>query len=95
VAARVAVQRPELGVHAAQMTMEDEVGTLRRKGYRAICVAGCDPVTGTLPHWRRADDTVDTISAEVLGRAVDFVVGMLAELDRKPFAAEEEACAPS
>jgi len=92
-AASVAVHRPELGVRAAQMTMEDEVGTLRRRGYRAICIAGRDPATGTLPHWHRADDTVDTISAEVLDRAAGFVMGLLDELDSKAFAAEGEACA--
>jgi len=80
-AERVAARQPELGVHAAQMTMEDEVGTLRRRGYRALCVAGRDPATGTLPHWHRADDTVDTILLEVLERAVDFVMALLEELD--------------
>ncbi len=76
-----AARLPELGVHAAQMTMEDEVGTLRRRGYCAICIAGRDPVTGTLPHWHRADDTVDTVSVEVLGRAASFVMALLEELD--------------
>ena len=82
-AARVAARHPELGVRAAQMTMEDEVGTLRRRGYRAICVAGRDPATGTLPHWHRADDTVDTVSAQVLERAADFVMALLEELDSR------------
>jgi hypothetical protein len=92
-AASVAIRRPELGVRAAQMTMQDEVGTLRRNGYRAICIAGRDPATGTLPHWHRADDTVDTISAQVLDRAAHFVMGLLDELDSKVLTAEEEACA--
>lgn len=77
----VAARHTELGVHAAQMTMEDEVGTLRRRGYRALCVAGRDPATGTLPHWHRADDTVDTISVEMLERAASFVMALLEELD--------------
>ncbi len=77
----VAARHPELGVHAAQMTMEDEVGTLRRRGYRAICIAGRDPATGALPHWHRADDTVDTISVEMLERAASFVMALLEELD--------------
>lgn len=80
-AERIAARHPELGVHAAQMTMEDEVGTLRRRGYRALCIAGRDPATGTLPHWHRADDTVDTISAQVLERAANFVMALLEELD--------------
>ena len=79
----VAARRPEFGVSAAQMTMEDEVGTLRRAGYRAICVAGRDPSTGSLPHWHRPDDTVDTVSPEVLERAVGFVMALLQELDNR------------
>ena len=86
-AEHVAARRPALGVHAAQMTMEDEVGTLRRRGYRAICVAGRDPATGTLPHWHRADDTADTVSAEALERAAGFVMALLEELDGQAFTA--------
>jgi hypothetical protein len=77
----VAARLPELGACAAQMTGEDETGTLRRTGYRAICVAGRDPVTGTLPHWHRADDTADTISPEFMERAARFVMALLRELD--------------
>jgi hypothetical protein len=80
-AAGVAAQRPELGVQAAQMTGEDEVGTLRRSGYRAICIAGRDPLSQTLPHWHRADDTVETISREFMERAVDYVLALLMALD--------------
>jgi len=92
-AASVAIRRPELRVRAAEMTGEDEVGTLRRSGYRAICIAGRDPEAGTLPHWHRADDTVDTVSGEVLERAANFVMALLEELDGKALTAEEEACA--
>jgi hypothetical protein len=81
-AAEVAARRPELGAHPAQMNVEDEVGTLRRKGYRAICIAGRDPATGTLPHWHRPDDTADTVSAEFMGRAVDLILEFLKGLDR-------------
>jgi hypothetical protein len=63
------------------MKGEDEVGTLRRKGYRAICIAGRDPETGTLPHWHRPDDTADTVSAEFMGRAADYVLEFLKGLD--------------
>jgi Peptidase family M28 len=80
-AAGVAARRPELGAHPAQMKGEDEVGTLRRKGYRAICIAGRDPETGTLPHWHRPDDTADTVSAEFMGRAADYVLEFLKGLD--------------
>lgn len=81
IARDVAAQHPELGARGAQMTGEDEVGTLRRKGYRAICIAGRDPLTGVLPHWHRADDTADTVAPEFMGRAADYVMAMLRVLD--------------
>jgi hypothetical protein len=80
-AERVAVKNPELGVRAAQMIMEDEVGTLRRRGYKALCIAGLDPSTGSLPRWHRIDDTVDSVSTEVLVKAADFVEALLRDLD--------------
>jgi hypothetical protein len=82
-AEKVAKDHPGLGVGPASMTMEDEVGTLRRKGYRAICIAGRDPATGTLPHWHRPDDTIETLRSEVLERAVDFVTALLQGLDQE------------
>jgi len=80
-AEKVADRRPDLNVRAAQMAVEDEVRTLRGSGYRAICIAGRDPETGTLPHWHRPDDTPDTVSAETMERAASFVQAMLHELD--------------
>jgi hypothetical protein len=80
-AAGIASQRPELDVREAQMMMEDEVGTLRRKGYRAICIAGRDPETGTLPHWHRSDDTVVTVSDEFMARAANLAMALLEGLD--------------
>ncbi len=82
-AGRVAVRRPDLGVGAAQMTIEDEVRTLRNRGLRALCIAGRDPATGTLPHWHRPDDTAETVSPEAMQRAADFVMAVLRELDRE------------
>jgi hypothetical protein len=83
-AANVAARLPELRARAAQMTMEDEVGTLRRAGYRAICIAGFDPTTGTLPRWHRPDDTVDTISILFMERAACFLMALLKQLDENP-----------
>jgi hypothetical protein len=80
-AERAASRRPELSARAAQMIMEDEVGTLRRAGYRAICVAGRDPVTGTLPRWHRVDDIAETVSAAFMAGAAEFVLALLKELD--------------
>jgi len=80
-AEKVADRQPDLDVHAAQMTVEDEVRALRGGGYRAICIAGRDPGTGSLPHWHRADDTEDTVSAQTLEQAAGFVMAMVKALD--------------
>jgi len=78
---RVAAHSTDLNVQEAQMTMEDEIGTLRRRGYKAICIAGMDPDTGSLPRWHRPDDTVDSVSIEIMETAADFVTRMLREID--------------
>ncbi len=86
----VAAERPDLGVRPAQTTWEDEVGTLRRSGYRAICIVGLDPLTGTLPHWHRADDTPETTSGEFMERAAGFLMALLKALDGQVSSAREE-----
>ncbi len=78
----VAARRPDLGVGPAQMTVEDEVRTLRNRGYRALCIAGRDPMTGALPRWHRPDDTAEAVSPQALGRAADFLMALLCELDK-------------
>jgi hypothetical protein len=80
-AARAAARRPELGARPAEMTLEDEVTTLRRRGYRALCIAGVDPATGSLPHWHRDDDTAGTVSAAFMRRAAAYVHAVLEEID--------------
>jgi hypothetical protein len=80
-AVRASETHPELGARPGAMTVEDEVGTLRRLGYRAICIVGRDPGTGALPRWHRRDDTADTISLEFMERACGFLRAFLAELD--------------
>jgi len=77
----VAAARPDLRAEPWEITEEDEVTTLRRRGYRAICLAGCDPQSRTLPHWHRRDDTADTVSAEFLERATGLVRAVLDALD--------------
>jgi hypothetical protein len=94
-AAEVAGRRPELGARPAQMVMEDEVGTLRRRGYRALCLAGRDATSGTLPRWHRPDDTAETVSGEFLARATELVLALLTALDGQARnSEEEEGCAP-
>ena len=86
----VAARRPDLRAAPQEMTEEDEVTTLRRRGYRAICLAGCDPLTETLPRWHRSDDTADSVSLEFLQRAAGFVRAVLDELDGADLSREKD-----
>jgi len=101
----VAARRPDLMAEPREMTEEDEVTTLIRRGHRAICLAGCDPLTETLPRWHRSDDTADSVSLEFLQRAAGFVRAVLDELDGAERRADQDGvragirkeltCAPS
>jgi hypothetical protein len=82
-ARRVSANQPQLQIGPGIMNMEDEVGTLRRRNYAAIDIAGRDTITGTLPYWHRPDDTPDKVSTQALERTTDFVIAMLCELDQE------------
>lgn len=88
-AERVATRHPQWAVRPAEMIIEDEVRTLRYGGYRALCIAGMDPRTGTLAHWHRADDMPETVSLAALENAARFVQALLEEMD-SPAAASEQ-----
>jgi hypothetical protein len=81
VAESVASKHPEFAFRPAQMVAEDDVRTLRGRGYRAIGIAGRDPQTGILPRWHRPDDTPDAVSEETMQRAADILCAMLMEMD--------------
>jgi hypothetical protein len=102
--ARAAGRHPELGAGPAELLLEDEVTGLRRLGYRAVCLAGYDPVEGSLPHWHRPDDTPGTVSREFMARAAGFVAAVLDEIDgggrpqaraAAPHVIEEDPCVRS
>jgi len=78
----MAKRRPDLKVKPGVLLVVDEVQTLRRLGYRAICLAGRDPQTDSLPYWHTCEDTLEHVSAAALGRAAEFVWEMLQEIDR-------------
>ncbi|RPH55962.1 MAG: M28 family peptidase, partial [Chloroflexi bacterium] len=78
----VASRRPEFAFRPAQMVAEDDVRTLRGRGYRAIGIAGRDPQTGILPHWHRPDDTPEFVSEETMSRAADILCALLKEIDQ-------------
>ena len=77
----VACKHPELQFLPTQMVMEDDVRSLRGRGYHAIGIAGRDPETGILPHWHRQDDTPDTVSEVTLIRAVDIICALMCEFE--------------
>jgi len=77
----VAAGHPEFEFHPAQMVAEDDVRTLRQRGFRALCVAGRDPQTGILPRWHRPDDTPDAVSETTMLRAADILCALLRALD--------------
>ncbi len=78
---RVAASRPELGFKPARMLGEDDVRTLRGRGYRAICIAGRDPQTGVLPYWHRREDLPETVSEETMERTADILCAILREME--------------
>jgi len=78
----MAKRRPDLKVKPGVLLVVDEVQTLRRLGYRAICLAGRDSQTDSLPRWHTCEDTVEHVSAAALGRAAEFAWEMLQEIDR-------------
>jgi hypothetical protein len=81
-AERVSTARPELEFRPAEMNAEDDVRTLRQRGFHAIGIAGRDPRTGILPHWHRPDDTAETTSPATMGRAAEIVLALLVEWDK-------------
>lgn len=101
---RAAARHPELEAGPAELPLEDEVTGLLRRGYRAVCLAGCDETEASLPHWHRPDDTPDTVSGAFMERAAGLVSAVLEELDaggRRPASScathvhEEVPCARS
>lgn len=73
----VAKNHPEFQFGPARMIAEDDVRTLRVRGYRAIGIAACDPKTGILPHWHRPDDTPETVSEDTMQRAADILCALV------------------
>lgn len=80
IAKGVAAKRAEFDFRAAEMLAEDDVRTLRERGYHAIGIAARDPQTGVLPYWHRPNDTPDKVSGETMERATNIVLAFLDEL---------------
>lgn len=79
-AERAAQRHPELQVGGREMVIVEEVGTLRRRGFRGICLVGVAP-DGWLANWHLYSDTVDNIVPAGVERAARFALAMLETLD--------------
>jgi hypothetical protein len=79
-AERVAQQHPELEATGRPMVMVEEVGSLRGRGYRGLCVAGVGE-DGWLANWHQYSDTVANIDPSGLERAARFTLALIQTLD--------------
>jgi hypothetical protein len=79
-AERTAHKHGELGLHGRDMVIVEEVGTLRQRGYRGICIAGVGP-DGWLENWHLPSDISANIKPGGVERAARFGLAMLRELD--------------
>lgn len=75
-------QYPELRVNGQAMTIVEEVGALRGRGYRGVCLAGVD-AEGWLANWHQRTDTLENINPIGLEKAARFALGMMEVLDER------------
>ncbi len=73
-------QHPEMAVHGREMVIGEEVGALRVRGYRGICLSGFGP-DGWLEHWHQTSDNVENLVPAGLEKAARFAWAMMRELD--------------
>lgn len=71
---------PELRVRGQEMVMVEEVGTLRGRGFRGICLVGVGP-DGWLANWHQYTDIAENIVPEGVERAARFAYCMAQKLD--------------
>jgi hypothetical protein len=81
-ALEVARANPTLNVRGAPMTIVEEVGALRGRGYRALCLAGKSD-DGWLANWHQYSDNIGNVSAAPLERAARFAAAYAEALDQR------------
>jgi hypothetical protein len=82
IAKKVSHNHREWGVRGKKMVMSEEVSTLTHLGYRAICIAGYDPLTHALPKWHQLDDIYENLDPVALLRAKQFTCSLLQTIDQ-------------
>ncbi len=82
-AVETARDNPALGVRGVPMTIFEEVGALRARGFRGLCLVGVGS-DGWLVNWHRHSDNIEHIDPRALERTARFAWAMLRKLDSKP-----------
>lgn len=78
--AELAREKPEFGVTGKPMLMTEEVGALRRNGYRGLCLVGVG-VDGFLVNWHRNTDISANIDPAKVEKAARFGVAIAEKVD--------------
>jgi hypothetical protein len=81
-AEETAQQHPELEVTGRPVVIVEEVGALRKRGFRGLCLVGVGE-DGWLANWHQYSDNSDNIEPEGLERAARFAYAMLQTLDAR------------
>ena len=81
-AEETAALHPELQVSGQPVVITEEVGVLRRRGYRGLCLAGLGE-DGWLPEWHQRSDDSAHVDPAGLERAARFALAMAQTLDRR------------
>lgn len=81
-AEKTARRRPDLGVSGREMVIGEEVGALRSRDYRGVCLVGVGE-DGWLANWHQYSDTFEHIAPEGVEKAARFALAMMEELDRQ------------
>ncbi len=79
-AEETARHHPELGVAGRNLVIGEEVGALRKRGYRGVCIAGYGP-DGWLENWHQYADNTQNLVPAGLEKAARFGWAMLQGLD--------------
>ena len=79
-AERTGHRHPEMGVQGREMVIGEEVGALRVRGYRGLCLSGVGP-DGWLQNWHQSSDNVENLIPAGLEKASRFAWAMLQDLD--------------
>lgn len=81
-AAETARRCPEFGVKSVPMTIVEEVGALRGRGYRGLCLVGVGE-DGYLVNWHRTSDVSANIVPATLEQAARFGLEFARTLDEQ------------